>query len=112
MPKTPTLKLGSFKNFLIALFTILVLTITSLNLYLFINRKPTVLGIQVSPLSERQYWQRVARNTPTYRDAWVQIAKIDSEMGNRQYAQVALNRAKNIDPNSTTILDVEKNILK
>lgn len=111
MPKSQTPRLTVLKDLFIGFSVILLLTITGLNLYLFLHKEPTVLGVQTSPLSERQYWQKVVRKNPTYRDAWVQIAKLDYEMGNHKYAEVALSRAKNIDPNSLTILDVEKTLV-
>lgn len=86
--------------FLSLTLVVLSLSMFSLSTY-FANRKPEikVLGSQIDLEKEEQFWQDVVTHTPTYRDGWIELAKIEAEKGNALKAQIHLSRALEIDPN-------------
>lgn len=89
---------------------ITILLLTSLNLNSYLHRKKQVLGIESDPNHELKFWQEIVNKNPTYRDAWLEIAKISSRVGETNLTTDALEKAKVIDPNSQKILELEKEI--
>ena len=71
----------------------------------FENKKPIVqvLGSQVDLEKERQFWTNIVTDSPTYRDGWLELAKIEDEMGNHDTAEKYQLKAVQIDPNYFTL---------
>ncbi len=99
-----------FTLFLLSGGAILLLFITFLNLSIK-NEKVVVLGVKTSPIEELSYWQELVAKNPTYRDGYIQIARIEIEMGDVEASSVALQTAKAIDPNSLNLLKAERELL-
>lgn len=108
MPKCPPKKESSTFNIFLSILALLILILTALNLYTFNHKKTEVLGVKEDPVSELNYWQKIVNQNPSYRDGWIQLAKVESEMGNDSKANNYLQIAKSIDPNSTKVLTEEK----
>lgn len=89
-----------------------LLAVSSVNLYHYLNRKVQVLGVETSPLEEKVYWEQITVKNPTYRDAWIELAGVQAELGQKDLASSSLEVAKSIDPNSVKILETEREIFK
>lgn len=101
-----------FLHYLYCLSLIIFLTIAGFNINKFINNQK-VLGtsVDVTPLqNEKLYWQQIISNNSTYIDGYLQIAKVDIELGNKSEANNFLERASNLDPNSSKIQDVRNEL--
>lgn len=65
-----------------------------------------ILGIQIQRdedikrLSQlRDYWEKIASDSPTFRDAYVQLAISNWQLGATEEAKLNVERALEIDPN-------------
>lgn len=112
MPKNATAQKDGYVHFFVSILVLITLLLTGFNFYSYTHRKTEVLGIKTDPLSERSYWESLLIKNPSYRDAWIQIAKIDLEIGNTGSVTEDLAKAKAIDPNSTKVLSFEKELSK
>lgn len=112
MPKNATIQKDGYLHFFVSILVLITLLLTGYNLYSYSHRKTEVLGIKSDPLQEKLYWQELLTKNPSYRDAWIQIAKIDLETGDTGSAAEDLQKAKTIDPNSTKVLTFEKELSK
>lgn len=63
-----------------------------------------------TPIVQAYYLKNVLSQHPTYRDGWVQLAKIEYELGNREEMQNAIAKVKELDPTSKD-LDSLQNLL-
>lgn len=114
--KTKPREKVSYKFYLIhysyCLAIIVLLTIASINLNNYLNSQK-VLGASVdaSPLqNEKNYWQDLVSKNPSYVDGYLQLAKVSVELGNTNEAQSFINKAISLDPNSTKIISVEREL--
>lgn len=57
---------------------------------------------------EMAYWEKIAGESPDYRDAWIQISIRHYQLYDTPNALNALKRAKQIDPNNETIKKLEE----
>lgn len=99
----------SFLHYTYCLAIIILLTAAGFNVNKFINSQK-VLGttVDVTPLqNEKAYWQKLISDNPTYIDAYLQVAKVDVELGNKNEANNFLERASNLDPNSSKVQEVK-----
>ncbi len=109
MPKSAKIKDFHFQLFeyvsLCLCLVVLSLSMFCLSKY-FDNAKNTttvkVLGSQVDLEKERQFWTDTVKTTPTYRDGWIELAKIEDELGNHDLAEKYQVKAIQIDPNYFT----------
>lgn len=86
-----------------------LLIITSININKFINNQK-VLGasIDVSPLqNEKAYWQNIITKNPSYLDGYLELAKVDVELGNKLEAKSYIDKAEALNPNSTKVTSVQ-----
>ena len=97
--------------FLSTLGIFTILTLTSANFSLLKVQEVKVLGVESSPDSERTYWQKIVNQNPTYRDGFIELARVEAEMGNFEASNVYLGKAKEIDPNSLNLLKTEIELL-
>lgn len=97
---------------------VLLFTAAVILLNLHLSRLPTVLGSQTEKrepgIDQSQYlfWKTAAENNPQYRDAYIQLAIHAYTLGKNGEAYEALLKASELDPNSETILSLEKIIAK
>jgi len=91
---------------------VFILFLTSLNLLRF-NENKKVLGISTNLKNkekEIRFWENIVVNHPSYRDGWINLAKIELFYGNRDYAIAWFENAQKIDPNSASVAEL-KNLL-
>lgn len=89
---------------------ILLLILTGLNVNQYLN-KQKVLGASIDTTQlteEKDYWEKIATDNPTYRDAYLQLARIESELGDKTKANEFIDKARAIDPNSAKISEVAR----
>lgn len=81
-----------------------------MNLNKFINNKK-VLGAQADNskiIDEKNYWLNVVKNNPTYVDGYLELAKVDSELGLPDEAKIYIKTAYRLQPNYLKISEVQK----
>jgi cytochrome c-type biogenesis protein CcmH/NrfG len=74
-----------------------------------------VLGLEdeaqsPSPAEEVSFWEDFLAKSPTYFDGWVELSYLMNSLGNVEAAQVAFDKAVEINPNSEK-LEGLKNLL-
>ncbi len=84
---------------LLIIFLCLVAILPSLNF--FINQQQTKIQQQKqNDINEEiKYWEKIIEESPTYRDAYVQLAIGYMQLGIKPKAQEFLQRALEVDPN-------------
>lgn len=80
------------------------LTLISFNINAYLNQKKvlaaeTQQGEAAQLKSEASFWESFLAQNPTYLPGWLELSKIEYELGNKDYAVGALNTAKAINPN-------------
>lgn len=120
MPKKPSSKKrpkedlkSAIIHFASCCSVIIILFAVSFNIQTyFTNQK--VLGARTEVktdnglLDQKIFWEKIVSQNPTYRDGFLTLAQIENELGNSDSAQKALEKARQIDPNSEKIIEVEK----
>ena len=56
---------------------------------------------------EREFWENLVAKHPTYRDGWLELAKVSYKLGDESLSRGAIETARAIDPNSPKIEEVE-----
>lgn len=56
---------------------------------------------------EKAYWINYLKENPNYIDGWLELTKIEYEMGNIPQATRSLEKAKNINPNLLKVKNTE-----
>ena len=87
-------------------YTLTILIISFLNLADYITPKK-VLGAQIDMNTEKlnelrtseKFWESFLNQNPTYLDGWIELTRIETEIGNRDKAETALIKARHINPN-------------
>ena len=88
----------------------MLLLIAGNNINTFLNNQK-VLGakIDTTPLqNEKLYWENLVKKNPKYTDAYLQLAKVDIELGLKEEALDQIKTALSLDPNSNKIIEVKK----
>lgn len=101
-----------FIHYIYCLGTIALLILASYNLNNLLKSR-NVLGasVEVNTIQdEKEYWLKVASENPTYVDAYLQLAKVETELSNKDGARSYINEAKKLNPNSEEIEIVEKEL--
>lgn len=97
---------------------VVLMVLTTLNLKTFTGQN-TVLGTsqafseeKLYKLNEKKaYWQSFTAVNPDYLDGWIELIRINMELGNKNQASEMFNKARIIDPNSTK-LDPYRGVFK
>jgi L-lactate utilization protein LutB len=96
----------------------LILLITSINLNSFLESKK-VLGAkneieskEESLMTRELFWNNFLNSNPSYFDGWIELAKTNFELGNKEAGISALMKAKAINPNSDKIKEFEVSLAK
>lgn len=97
--------------FLTTIGVFFILTLTWINITSPRAKTIRVLGVETSPDTERLYWENIVEKNPTYRDGFIELAKIETERGNTVASEKLLEKAKLIDPNSINLLRTEVELL-
>ncbi len=101
-----------FLHYIYCLGTISLLILASYNLNNLIKSR-NVLGtsVEVNTIQdEKDYWLKVASENPTYVDAYLQLAKVEVELSNKEGARTYIEEAKKLNPNSESVEIVEKEL--
>ncbi len=101
-----------FVHYVYCLGTIVLLILASYNLNNLLKSR-NVLGasVEVNTIQdEKEYWLKVASENPTYVDAYLQLAKVEVELSNKDAARSYIDEAKKLNPNSEEIEIVGKEL--
>lgn len=94
-----------------AALTITVATIFSLAIFNLSTypktTKTEVLGEETELENEADYWMGFLENNPSYSTGWLELAKIQIQLGQTDRAKESLENAKKIDPNLKEIHNIE-----
>lgn len=90
--------------FLSAVGILVSLTLISLNIKTYLNQKKVLAVATESDKTtqlknEASFWEGFLSQNPTYLPGWLELSKIEYELGDKDYALGALNTAKAINPN-------------
>ena len=90
---------------LLLVIVCLLLIGTGLELHQY-YRHQYVLGLAIARdvktqklIQEIDYWQKIASASPTYKDAYVQLAILNQDLGDTAQAKVWMQKALTLDPN-------------
>lgn len=98
-----------FVHYIYCLALILLLLVAGVNTNNYISSRK-VLGATTdySPIkNEIEYWQRVIDKSPTYVDGYLELARLNLEVGYKKGAEYYINKAIELDPNSSKIPEVK-----
>lgn len=89
---------------------ILLLFLTGANIHNFLATKKVLsASVDMSDIeNEKNYWQQIVSQNPTYRDGYLQLAIVYDTLGNKEESLKNFEKAKLIDPNSPKIPQVQK----
>jgi hypothetical protein len=74
-----------------------ILSLSALNIFIFYkNQNPEV---KEEPELALTFWKKISQEYPTYKDAYIEIAHEEKQIGNTIRAQEALSKARGLDPN-------------
>jgi len=94
----------------LAAITLLILTFVNINKF-FESKKVLGTSVDTTPLqNEKVYWQSLVNKNPTYIDGYLELAKIDVELGDKNEATNFIIKALTLSPNSTKITEVQKQL--
>lgn len=97
MPKTAQ-KVFTSSGFFYVICALLVVAITIVNISFSKRPTPSVAAAAYSIEDEISFWKEFALLHPTYRDAFIQLAKLYLEEGKVEEARQAVEQALKIDP--------------
>lgn len=89
---------------------IVLLTLSSHNLSRY-TTSPKVLSATRNIEQELTFWKTIVTETPSYRDGWLELARLEMELGDKSEARKYLNQAKTIDPNNSEVKELEAKLL-
>ncbi len=96
-------------TYLLSALGILVsLILISLNIKAYLSQKRVLAAEtqdeEISQLKkEASFWEGFLSQNPTYLPGWLELSKIEYELGDEDYALGALNTARAINPNSEKV---------
>lgn len=68
----------------------------------------TLTSSSVQRASRIVYWEKIIQTKPNYRDGYIQLAALYLQEGNLEKAKAMVVKAKNIDPLSSGVVELEK----
>ncbi len=114
--KSKSKKKENYKKYFIhyayclAIISLLILTGVNINKYIE-NQKVLGAKIDISPLQEeKNYWENLITDHPTFVDAYLQLAKVEVEIGDKEKAINLIKKALTLDPNETKIIEVQEEL--
>ncbi len=107
-PKESYRKYFIHYGYCLAVIALLILTSININKF-FESKKVLGASVDVSPLrNEKDYWENLVSQNPSYTDGYLELAKIDVELGDKNEATSYITKALTLDPNSSKITSVQK----
>ncbi len=104
---------NSFVFLLLYSAVIALLLLTGLNIQTFIQNQK-VLGIKTEAVSndtalqiEENFWNDFLTQNPNYFEGWIELARLEIGGGKRDSAIQAYTKAKQLNPNSPKIKELE-----
>lgn len=91
--------------YLLSVAGILVsLILINFNIKTYLNQKKVLAAATfeeetIELKKEAFFWESFLSQNPTYLPGWLELSKIEYQLGNKDYALGALNTAKAINPN-------------
>lgn len=101
--KKKTIKFAAFGSVLLLILSVINIT------YLSNSGDNRVLGLKTVTdsslvlLQERFFWEGLLTKHPTYLSGWIELTKIEVQLENLKAAKIALEKAREIDPNSIEV---------
>lgn len=94
----------SAKQNKIAIFFIIIISLLTLSNLINItkSKQPIVINNLEDELS---YWKRIVYTYPSYRDGYLEIARIETLLGNTNLSNEFLGVIKNNEPNSNKVMN-------
>lgn len=100
----------SLLYFLSCLAIINLLLLSGINIESYLQ-KDKVLGAQVTVYNptddlekERDFWKTFLSQNPNYLDGWLQLSKLESDLGNYPDSEKYFKIAETIDPSSEKVI--------
>lgn len=59
---------------------------------------------------EKSFWHAFLKENPSYLPGWLELAKIEVQLEDIEAARQALNKARDIDPNSDLLEETAKKL--
>jgi LEA14-like dessication related protein len=116
--KLPT-NLKNKTNVLVASIMIVLISIFIFDITLYFTSKSKVkfiekpvLGENTNSKEEIDYWRSFLVENPNYFSGWLTLSKLEFDTGNVYNAQEDLDRARQINPNSEKLKELEAYINK
>lgn len=110
MKKTKINNNGFTLTFFSCLLIILI-TLTLFNLSFYFYSKPKVSYTPTNTTNQEiSFWQSFLTSHPSYIEGWIALAKLDLRKGDKIGAEIAVQKAWKIDPNSVEILSLKNKI--
>lgn len=94
-------KAVSVEKLLFLLLAELLIFLSIGNVFSFLTSKSNIVVVD-SIKKDEAYWERIRENNPTYRDAYIVLAKIKKSQGDQISAARLMEIAKTIDPYKIT----------
>ncbi len=87
---------------------VIIFSLATFNTSFFLNGAQ-VLGLssQVASQDEISFWQDLTARYPNYLEGWVELTKLEIKARNTQQAILYLHKAKEIDPNSNEVKQLQ-----
>lgn len=100
-------KKSVFLSIAVGCGAIIILSLSIFNLALYSSQHTkNALGLKIESntnnalLRQRLFWQTFLEENPMYLPGWIELAKVEVQLENPKAAMQALNKAKDINPNS------------
>ena len=93
-------------------FALLIITLSFLNIknYFAEKKEVKVLSVQQESFDEEEYWTNFLKLNPNYFPGYVELTKIQLAKGERDKAIGTILKAKEINPNSPLITELEQSL--
>ena len=96
--------MSSAKQNKTAIFFIIIISLLTLNNFININNSKNKIIINNLD-DELSYWKRIVYTYPSYRDGYLEIARLEALLGNTSSSSESLSVVKNNEPNSNKVMN-------
>ena len=103
--KTPNQK--SILVVICLIIIILSLTVFNISYLHSIKSENKVLGVQIDAYKEIEDWTNFMNTHPNYLEGWIELTKIEYNLGDFNSAKQYISKARLIDPNSEDVKTLE-----
>lgn len=90
--------------------SIIILLISALNLIVYFSPPKTKVVYAQSELPEQEirFIKQILYNNPSYREGWVNLAKLEYKTGNIYNARMAIQKVEELDPNYSDLENLKR----